>query len=208
MNATPKIPEGYVLDSRGRLVHESTVQDIDKLRDQTIEKIMFCAREMSMALAQIKKEMMADIATFADISAERYGVRWGGQKGNITLTTFDGLKRVIFSQPESVSFGEGLQAARALIDECLDSWTAGASGQHELRAIIDGAFAANKLGQIDAQRVLSLRRYNIEDERWQKAMVAIMESIVVTGKRAYVRCYYRHTFDGEWLPVPLDIAAL
>lgn len=205
-NQTP--PDGYVMDGRGRLVHESKVSEIDKLRDQTIEKIMTSALKMSAALATAKKEMMSDVATFAEISAERYGAKRGGQKGNITLTSFNGLKRVVFSQPETISFGEGLQAARILIDECLESWTAGASGQHELRAIIDGAFAANKLGQIDAQRVLSLRRYNIEDERWKRAMDAIMESIVITGKRAYVRCYYRSAFDGEWIPVPLDIASV
>lgn len=152
--------------------------------------------------------MMNDVMAFADISAERYGATLGGSKGNITLVTFDGLRKVVLARPEVISFGEGLQAAKKLIDECLDSWTAGASGEHQLRSVIEGAFNANRQGQIDAERVLSLRRFNIQDERWQRAMTAISEAIVVTGKRAYVRAYERDSYDGEWRSIPLDMASL
>ena len=44
--------------------------------------------------------------------------------------------------------------------------------------------ADGRLGQ-----VLALRRLNIEDKRWQRAMTAISDAIQITGSRSYLRVY-------------------
>lgn len=204
----PAIPEGYCRDSKGRLVHETAIRDIDKLRTQTVDKIVELAKKKSDELRSAKLVMMSDVQIFVDLSAERYGVQLGGSKGNITLMSFDGLRKVVLQRPDVIAFDERLQVARQLIDECLDGWTEGAHGETQLRSVIDSAFAANKAGQIDAQRVLGLRRLDIKDEKWLRAMDAIAEAITVVGRKAYIRVYERLTPDGEWTTISLDLATV
>ena len=40
MNAQINIPEGYWLDPKGNLVPDANVKEIDKLRDQTVRRIL------------------------------------------------------------------------------------------------------------------------------------------------------------------------
>lgn len=203
-----EIPAGYALDSRGRLVPKGRIQEIDNLRDQTINKIVDAAKSISLQISEFKPAAMSDVVAFAQISVNRYEVPVGGEKGNITLTTFDGLRKVVLSRPDVLTFNEGIIAAKALLDEAAADWAKGAQGAENLGLLIDKAFAVNKAGKIDAHEVLSLRKLNIKDERWDRAMAVIVDSITISGKRAYVRVYERDSFDAEWRPIPLDIASL
>jgi hypothetical protein len=65
----------------------------------------------------------------------------------------------------------------------------------------------DKTGKINTGRVLGLRRLNISDERWKRAMDAISDSLQVTGTKAYVRVYERQD-DGRYLPLSLDMASI
>ncbi|WEH99212.1 DUF3164 family protein [Acinetobacter soli] len=50
-----------------------------------------------------------------------------------------------------------------------------------------------------------MRRHNIDDTKWQKAMQAISDSIIVTDSKNYVRFYERDE-DGKYQPISLDFA--
>jgi hypothetical protein len=65
----------------------------------------------------------------------------------------------------------------------------------------------DKAGKINAARVLGLRRLEISDPDWQKAIRAINESIQVSGSKQYLRFYERNG-QGEYVQIPLDVAAL
>ena len=113
---------------------------------------------------------MGDVAAFVALSAEQYGAKVGGNKGNLTITTYDGRYKVQRQVSETLVFDERLQAAKALIDECITEWTEGS--RDEIRALINDAFQVDKEGRINTGRVLSLRRLKIDDERWRQAMLA------------------------------------
>ena len=55
--------------------------------------------------------------------------------------------------------------------------------------------------------MLGLRRLDIQDADWKKAMEAITESVQVTGSKQYLRFYERNE-QGEYVQIPLDVAAL
>ncbi|MBV5329997.1 MAG: DUF3164 family protein, partial [Chlorobium sp.] len=90
-----------------------------------------------------------------DLSAEKYGVTLGGVKGNINLVSFDGRFKVLREVSERLDFDERLQAAKALIDECLREWTRDSGA--EVRTLIEDAFQVDKKGRINTQRILGLR---------------------------------------------------
>ncbi len=199
------LPEGYLKDAQGRLVPREMVKEIDATRDELVREIVAGAEAAAAALAQFKTAAMADITAFVELSAEKYDVHLGGVKGNITLTTYDGEYKLQLAIAEHLVFGEQLQAAKALIDECLHEWTK--DSRVELRVLINDAFQVDKAGNINTNRVLGLRRLDIQDPKWQAAMQAIGDSLQVAGSKAYLRIYKRQA-DGNYGLVNLDVAKL
>ena len=200
------IPAGYWRDAKGCLHPESLIKPIDKERDRLVNELVAKAREVSKALADFKVQVFGDIAAFIDLSAEQYGTQMGGKKGNLTLYSFDGKYRIQRAIQDRIAFDERLQASKELIDQCLHDWTEGA--RPEVQAIVNQAFATDKEGQINTGRVLALRRLDIKDERWQRAMAAIGEAVQVVGSKSYIRVYERIGETDQYQPVALDIAGV
>ena len=195
----------FMANSQGMLVPEELVKDIDKLRDQTVRRIADEAVRMKGILEQFKGRIRDDIQSFVEKSAGEYGVKWGGRKGNIALSTYDGRYRLLVQMNDNVTFDERLQVARELIGKCIERWSAGA--RSEIRVLVNDAFQVDKAGKVSTARVLGLRRLDIQDKDWQRAMAAITDSVQVTGTKQYLRIYERDA-KGEYQMIPLDVAAL
>lgn len=201
-----ELPPGYMTDSKGRLVPESLVRDSDKLQDQLVRKIIGYAEELSGRIARFRGHTFDDIAAFMDLLSEQYDVKRGGAKGNVTFTSYDGLMKVQVQVAERLTFGPELQVAKELVDECIGEWADGS--RVEIRALVDHAFRPDKEGQVSRESVFALRRLQIEDPRWQRAVEAIGESIRIAGSKAYVRFYRRPTTDAAWQPISIDLASV
>lgn len=198
-----EIPEGYMIDSQGRLIPQEMVNEIDKLRDQTVRSIAEKAAAERERLAAFRREVMDEIRTFVGLSAERFGVQYGGKKGNVTLSTYDGRYKVLVAVNEHIYFDERLQVAKELIDECIKEWSEGA--RIEIQALVNDAFYVDKQGKINSNRILGLRRLAIEHPKWQRAMEAITESIQVSGSKEYIRVYERND-EGGYDQIALDVS--
>lgn len=204
MNAPETIPNGYMQDQAGRLVPVSTVKPIDIERDKLVADIIDKARALNGQIAAFKTAVFGDIAAFIELSAEQYGAKVGGQKGNVTLMSFDGRYKVQRAIAEHISFDERLQAAKSLIDECITDWSQGS--RPEIQVLVNNAFQVDKEGNINTGRVLGLRRMQISDDRWQRAMSAISEAVQVVGSKSYIRVYERIGDSGEYRAIALDVA--
>ena len=200
-----QIPEGYMEDARGCFVPVAQIKEIDLARDELVKEKVEKVKAMQAQLRALKNELMGDVAACVEISAERYGAKVGGDKGNVTLLSFDGRYKIKRQYSETLGFDEGLRAAKALIDGCLEEWSR--ESPTPLRAIVEQAFNVNQEGRINTNALLALRRHKIEDERWQRAMQAIGDSLQVLDSKAYVRAYERGK-DGKYAAIPLDMAAL
>ncbi len=205
-NAQAAVPSGYMKNSMGHLVPVDQVGERDKLADETTRELLEAAKTLQTAMTRFKGMAMGTIESFVELSGEKYGAKMGGKKGNVTITSFDGSIKVQRQVAEHLEFDERLQAAKALIDECISEWSEGARG--EIRALVNHAFQVDKEGRVSTGRVLSLRQLDIQDEKWQRAMQAIADSMQVTGSKAYVRIYERQGDDGPYVAVALDLAAL
>jgi hypothetical protein len=157
-------------------------------------------------MAAFKAAAFGDIEAFVELSAEQYGAKLGGKKGNVTLLSFDGKYKIQRAIQEGIAFDERLQASKALIDECLHEWTEGA--RPELLTIVNDAFRVDQKGDIRTARVLALRRLDITDPRWQEAMQAIGDACQVIGSKAYVRFYERIGQGDQYRAISLDIASI
>ena len=202
--AEVEIPKGYVKDRKGNLIKKELVKDVDTARDKVVRDIIKGALKVSGSIADFKTDAMAKVADFVDQSAEEYGAKMGGKKGNMTLYTYDGEFKIVVSVSENKAFDERLQVAKSLIDDCLKDWMKGSS--KNIQALVQDAFHVDKQGKVSMERIMGLRRLEIEDERWTNAMNAIADSLQITGSKQYLRAYKRDA-DGEgYSPISLDIA--
>ncbi|MDF5991297.1 DUF3164 family protein [Pseudomonas aeruginosa] len=157
-------------------------------------------------MLDFKLATFGDIEAFITLSAEQYQAKVGGKKGNASLVSFDGRYKVIRAMADNIAFDERLQAAKALIDECLHEWTEGARA--EVITLINDAFRVDQAGNIRTGSVLALRRLQIDDERWRRAMQAIGEAVQVVSTKAYVRIQERVGDTDQYRSIPLDIAGV
>jgi len=197
--------DDYMVDAQERLVPLGLVSDIDKARNDLVKDLVSKARDLQKAMYAFKCSAMGDVQAFVELSAEKYDVSIGGRKGNISLVSYDGKEKIQVAISEHLSFDERLQAAKKLIDECITNWTEGS--RDEIKALINDAFQVDKEGRINTGRILGLRRLEIQDQRWLKAMQAISDSLQVVGSKTYIRIYERSLND-KWTPLSLDLAAL
>ncbi|WOI47711.1 DUF3164 family protein [Acidovorax sp. BLS4] len=199
------LPAGYWQDANGNLIPESKVKDIDKLRHQVVVDLCRMAEQHQSSLSLFKAHAMQEVAALVATSMEQYGVRAGGEKGNVTLPSYDGKYKLVRQMQDKIVFGEQLMAAKVLIDECVHEWAEGANDN--IRALVNHAFQTDKEGKINTGRVLGLRQLNITDAKWKNAMQAISDSMQTASTKPYVR-FYKRNDAGGYDPITLDVAAV
>lgn len=196
----------FMTDAAGNQIRVENIKPIDLARDGLVRELVLKAKFASSIIKQFRTDAFADIAAFAELSAEQYNVKVGGKKGNITLYSYDYRFKIQRAHSEHIVFDERLQAAKALIDECLNEWTQNAN--ENLQAIVHKAFEVDKEGNLSTGRILALRRFDIKDERWTRATDIIADSVQIIGSKAYVRVYERVGDTDEYAPISLDVASV
>ena len=197
---------GYWTDTHGNLVPESKVKQIDQVRNQLVYDLCRMAETESLALSVFKLSAMSEVAAFVSLSLDEYGVKTGGDKGNVTLISYDGKYKLVRQMQDKITFGEQLMAAKALIDECVHEWAQGANDN--IKALVNHAFQTDKEGKINTGRVLSLRRLDIKDAKWQNAMQAIADSMQTASTKPYIRFYKRNDTTLDYQAISFDVAGV
>jgi hypothetical protein len=195
----------YRTNEKGYLVPEHLIKPVDMMRDDLVSQLINNAKCVSSLVQEFKSSAFKDVQAFIELSAEKYGVKMGGRKGNLSLHSFDGKYKVQVAQQDRIAFDERLQAAKALIDICIEKWSEG--GNSNLIALIHDAFNVDKEGNLDQRRILSLRRVEIDDEDWKNAMQAISDAVKVVGSTEYMRFFERDE-SGKYQSLTLDFSGL
>ena len=198
------IPEGYMQDAQGNLVPEAKVKPQHKMEDELARRLVDSARSINAIMAEFRHTALVEVGAFRSLIAEKYGATKGGKKGNVTVRSYDGSAEVEVAIGDNLAFGPELEAAKSLIDVCVERWSEGANDN--LRALVNHAFQVNKKGRIDTNRVLGLRRIETDDPDWKAAMEAISDAVRVVSSKTYLRFYSIDAETGERRAIPLDMA--
>lgn len=197
--------EGYLTDAQGRLVPIASVRAEDQLENEFVLRVFANAAELSAALTSFKALAFGEVDAFMALLLDRYGVKRGGTKGNVTFTSFDGLTQIKVSNQDFIVFGPTLQVAKELIGEFIKSEAEGGISD-SLKTLVFNAFRVDKEGRVNKAEILGLRRYDIKHEKWQRAMDAINDSIRVNASKRYIRFYQRPSVDADFEAVVLDLS--
>lgn len=197
--------EKYMRQSDGSLKPLGLVPVQKQLEDEMVRKIMFFASDLSAQIARFKGHTFEDVNSHQSLLDQEYGAKAGGKKGNVGFVTQDGLMKVTVKMADQLSFGSELQSAKKLIDECLLEW--GADSHEALRGLINSVFNVEKEGQINRNDLFKLLSMEVQDDRWNRAMDAIRDSIRVIGQKAYLGFHIRPDHTAGWSTVTIALAA-
>jgi hypothetical protein len=200
MSNEEKIPEGYLKNSLGHLVHEGQVKEIDKIRAYLVTKLVTEAKQIASNVEKFKGICYEEIASFVALAAQEHGVEIGGDKGNVTMTSFDGRYRICRANDDQIEFNESITIAREMIFELIKQWSEGSNAN--IVAIVHKAFETDKNGHLSVAKILSLKSVQIEDAQWKKAMDIIGASIQVWQTKTYIR-FYEKDQNGKFVQVAL-----
>ena len=196
----------FMTNAQGHLVPFNMVKAEDKLEDDLVLSTFKTAKLLNALLKDFKTTAFSEVHTFIELLQEKYQVSKGGKKGNMTLTSYNGLTKVQVSVAEFISFGPQLKVAKDLIDECINEWAEGSNDN--IRVLVDHAFRVDKNNRVNTAAILGLRRLPIQHEKWQRAMEAISDSMRVFDSKQYIRFYHRPSVDADWEAVVLDLASV
>jgi hypothetical protein len=195
----------YMRDVKGRLVPIAVVSPIDLLMDEVVRKIRHYAEDLSAQVGRYKQHTLDDVLGFKALLAQEHNTKVGGEKGNITLTSYDGLTKVSVKIADLTFFGPELQNAKAKVTECLRSWSEGA--RPELIAVVENAFQVDQEGRVNRSDLLYLLRLTIDDPMWNEAMDLIRQAERPMGTKEYVQVHRRASPAAKWEHVAIDVAA-
>ena len=201
---TPPPPPGqvehggkrFVLFADGTMLPVELVKSSDSMRDDFVRENVGGAEEICAALAAFKAKVFDQADVLLEVLASQYRIVLGGKKGNVLFESLDGTLRVQIAVADRLTFGAEMQIAKAGIDELLGEW--GEKTPAEVLALVQYAFRTNKDGELSPGKLLGLKRIDIRDERWARAMQAITDSMRVVGTKRHVRFHKRPSAEDAW----------
>ncbi len=200
-----KNEEGLWIDGAGQAIPAKYINPFEKMSDRVVCKLTRRAQQLSDQLAKFKSEVFAEVEKLLADMDRLYNENHRTSEGNKILSDFSNTIKLEIKVNKFLGFDQRLTLAKTIIDECIKRWSEGSN--EKLRLLVDQAFKVDKAGNLDRDRVLSLRKLEIKDKQWRKAMDIIADSVRVVGKRAYARFMVKDE-SGTWRTVPLDIAQL
>lgn len=204
-NQPVPLTDHYRRNAQGHLVPLEAIDPLDLEKDELVRDIIAKALVLQAAIREFKTHTQGDMLAFLELVAEKYGVKMGGVKGNVTLRSFDGQFKAEINTADYLVFDERIHVAKAAVDKCIHRWAAGS--RVEIRALIEHAFQVDAKGKFSIGRVIGLTKLAIDDPEWAEAMRAVRDALQVVDSKSYIRLYERKE-DGKYAPIPLDIAAL
>lgn len=196
--------KNYMADGTGGLRAVENIAPFKLLIDQTVRQEFGFALGIAAQLRRFRGHLMDNLDALDALVLEKYGAKLGGEKGNRTYTSVDGLWQIKIKMQDRVAYGIELQAAKALFDECLTEWAA--DSRAEMRSIVTNAFNTDTEGQISRANIQALLKTESEDGRWCRGQEAIRDAVYVIGSKEYVLFRFRESHTAEFDTLTINLA--
>ena len=191
-----------MIDSNGNAIPLKYVSAYDKARDRVTRRILARFEKARAALEAVVADSIRDLDELAKLKESL------GAKGNFSARSFDGLIQVSIRQQYNIRLDERVIHARELMLEYVSSVLDRVDGVDvsALRLLVMEAFKANSQGFLSTGRVLSLRRMEVNNEKWREAKMILQEALKPEKGKQYLICERRKTTQGDFKSIRLDIA--
>lgn len=195
----------YMPDGTGKLTAVEAIPARKVLRDEMVRREFGFALALSEQIARFKAHVIANLGAFDALIAQEYGVETGGEKGNRSYTSYDGLWKIEVRVQPRIGYSSEMQSAKALFDVCMREWSA--DTPPELRSIVTNAFDVDREGQINRTNVHILLSVESDDPRFREGQRALRDAEYTISSKEYVRFSMRPDFRSKWQTVTIDLAS-
>jgi hypothetical protein len=203
----PQVVDGRMEDAEGSLVLVRNIHEKDLLFNDLVLSIACIWMNLSGKIQRFKQHNFEDVATILDLIFEKYGVKRGGREGNMQFFTFDRRYKLRITVQKQIDFGPELQAAQSKLLEAVEQMApSDTDNAADLKTIVLGTFSLLD-GKLRVSEILRLRSYKISNALWNEGIQIINEAIVIISRKKQILLYERDA-QGEYIAIPLDIAAL
>lgn len=202
--ANPEAPPR--VDSLGRICPAAIIDPVDAARDDLVNDIVEQFKAERKILHEIKVKTWANLDDFVAYAFEQYKVAYGGKKkNNLTLTSYNQLRKVTLTYADIITPNQSLLAAKTLIDEIITE-----KSEHldsDTQMLLQSQFYL-KSGDINLANLLNLRRQRLKHPKWPHIQELLAEALLPVGAKGYIRVYERESIDKNWESISLDMASL
>jgi len=195
-----------MIDSMGAAVPVRHVTQYDRTRDASVRRIYARFLKAREQLEKVMAESLADLEKVAKARGDA-GIE-AGAKGNIQVSSFDGLITVGLNVRYDIHLDERVIRARELMFACARRIADKLNSDEAtlLEVLIDEAFQPTRSGALPVARVLSLMRREVNDPEWKQAKQLLSECMETRRGKSYLRVEARPDRQHDPVPVRLDIA--
>lgn len=196
-----KVKDEYK-NSKGDMIPASMMSEQNILKDCVSNLLVNHALEYNKALESLKYYTFSILAQYRRRMAMLNNT--DEASGGITVTSYDGTKKVESYWHDFTDYGEGLKQAKNLMGQVISE---GSQDLNDvLRKIFLDAFALNR-GQVSVTKILNLCNYQVDDPRWKQAVDIIRSDSNLRTRKEYVRFQAREK-GNEWKTIYLDISKI
>ena len=189
-------------DAKGDLVPVKYVSAFDKLRDRNVNKIVNNGRKLRTAL---EKFMIESIALMNEVAAQKES---HGDKGNLSVSSFDGLLRVSIRQRYNIFFDARVREARDKMFAYVDSVLSRVKAEdaQALRVILQEAFRVGANNMLSTSKVMALIRMDIKNADWKAAQEVLKAALTPQKGKQYLMLETRPDSNHDFQSIRLDVA--
>ncbi|RWR26822.1 DUF3164 family protein [Sinirhodobacter populi] len=198
------LPDNFVCRPDGSYVDINKLEPRKQLAHGLVAQLFPQAEEQSARLADLKRLALREMLAYRQMMLDDYEVQIGGPGGGFQLRSVCGTMMIKLEVAKQTTFGPEIEAAKALIDQFLETKLEGSSV--EIKAIIEKVFKVNRKGRLDTYGILGLQEHKFDDPLWQRAMKAIEDAIIRDNATTYIRFYRVDPERKAETLVPLDLA--
>lgn len=211
------IPENLIQRPDGSYVDLKTLPPRKQLAHDMVCRLFPKAIELRDDLTVLKRTTLSEMEAYRSIMHEEFETDVTGKGGGFSVKTVCGTKKIELSFAKHVSFGEELEAAKALLDEFLEDIlgdlaestgdeTDGQSSAEIIRDIVQAAFKVNSKGRLSTEGILGLSKHNWRHPKFLRALDAIDQAINRDSETTYTRYYLINPETKVETLVALDMA--
>jgi len=189
---------------KGKEIPAKYVPSLDKKKTLFNEKQVAKALKLQKQMIAFKDQFLAGADEIFELMQADANVRTG-DKGNYTISSFDGMSKIEVSVPRIIEFDETIQFAKQKFDEFKAAKTKDTEDP-ELLIILDHAFTTSG-GRLDTKKVLELFSYKISHPLWLDAIELLKKSIKTRYAKRYARIYLADK-EGQLKPIDMNLSSL
>jgi hypothetical protein len=200
-----RVPEGYRKDHKGNLVPEANIREIVKQEDELVNSLIEEAKSIAGIITDFKTRALAAIDDHQAESARQLKAKVNAdqeKQRSKTLWSFDHGRKVKSTSYEFKEFDGRLSVAKGLFDKVINRMSE--TADPVLVAIVEDLLDVNS-GTINGNKMLALKKYEVPDPDWKKAMEAASQALTIVNSKRYV-LFYEYDENGAETRISLNIA--